>query len=91
MKTLVKDTKSIYIFDDAEVIDITADNIQVGEPARMIIADCNSSNVTLYTDVTPPEDWAGHKYLFDGTTWTENLAWIDPAIAQAELEELLGL
>lgn len=86
MKTLVKDNKSIYIFDDAEVLDITADNIQVGEPARFIISDCNSSNVTLYTDVTPPEDWVGHKYFFDGTTWTENPDWVDPATLEEEEE-----
>lgn len=54
MKTLVKDNKSIYIFEDDEVLDITANNVQVGEPLRSIIGDCNSSNVTLYTDVTPP-------------------------------------
>lgn len=84
MKTLVKDNKSIYIFDDAEVLDITADNIQVGEPARFIIGDCSSSDTTLYTDVTPPEDWTGHKYLFDGTTWTENPDWVDPATLEEE-------
>lgn len=89
MKTLVKDNKSIYIFDDAEVLDITADNIQVGEPARMIIGDCNSSNVTLHTDVTPPADWVGHKYFFDGTTWTENPDWVDPATLVEEEEPSL--
>lgn len=77
MKTLVKGTNSIYIFDDADVIDMTADNIQVGEPARMIIADCNSSNVTLHTDVTPPADWVGNKYFFDGTTWTLDPNWVN--------------
>lgn len=87
MKTLVKDNKSIYIFDDAEVLDITADNIQVGEPARLIISDCNSSNITLYTDVTPPEDWTGHKYLFDGTTWTANPDWVDPATLEEQPNE----
>lgn len=84
MKTLVKDNKSIYIFDDAEVLDITADNIQVGEPARMLIGDCNSSDTTLYTDVTPPADWTGHKYFFDGTTWTENPDWVDPDTLEEE-------
>jgi hypothetical protein len=87
MKTLVKDNKSIYIFDDAEVLDITADNIQVGEPARFIISDCNSSNITLYTDVTPPEDWTGNKYLFDGTTWTANSDWVDPATLEEQPNE----
>lgn len=86
MKTLVKDAKSIYIFDDAEVLDITADNIQVGEPARMIIGDCNSSNTALYTDVTPPADWTGHRYDFDGTTWTANPDWVDPVALEEEIQ-----
>lgn len=86
MKTLVKENKSIYIFDDAEVLDITSDGIQVGEPARLIIGDCSSSDTTLYTDVTPPADWAGHKYFFDGTTWTLNPDWVDPVILEKDTQ-----
>ena len=78
MKTLVKDGKSIYIFEDSCVVDITASNIQVGEPLQFIIGDCTSSDTTLYTDVTPPNGWVGHKYLFDGTSWTLNPNWVDP-------------
>ena len=74
MKTITRnDTQiSIYIFEDDQVLNIGAENIIVGDPAEFIIADCNSSNVTLYESVEPPEDWAGTKYLFDGTTWTAN-------------------
>lgn len=75
MKTLVKDGKSVYLFEDSEVLSISADNIVVGNPERLIIADCNSSNTTLYENVTAPEDWFGHRYLFDGTTWSVNPDW----------------
>lgn len=78
MKTLVKDGLSLYVFEDDKVLDITASNVQVGEPLEFTILDCNSSNVTLHTDVTPPADWAGCKYNFDGTSWTANSDWEEP-------------
>ena len=34
----------------------------------------------------PSETWAGNKYMFDGTTWTANPDWKDPAVVMAELE-----
>ena len=43
-----------------------------------IICDMNSSNAAVYTGVTPPEDWRGGKYLFDGTDWTTNPDYIEP-------------
>ena len=73
MKTITDDTQvSIYVFEDDKVLDITAENIIVGDPVEFIIADCNSSNTTLHEDVEPPADWKGCNYLFDGTTWTAN-------------------
>lgn len=78
MKTLTKDGKSIYTFDNAEVLDISANNIAVGDPVKFFIHDCNSSNTVLHEGVTPPEDWTGHKYLFNGTDWTLNPDWVDP-------------
>ena len=43
-----------------------------------IICDMNSSNSTIHTGVTPPADWRGSKYLFDGTDWTANPDYIAP-------------
>jgi len=82
MKTLVKnsDNLSLYVFDDNEALDIHADKIVVGDPERMIIGDCNSGNVTLYDNVTPPSDWTGGKYLFDGASWTANPGYTEPEI-----------
>ena len=34
-------------------------------------------NSTIHTGVTPPEDWIGFKYSFDGTTWTANSNWVE--------------
>jgi len=80
MKTLVKnsDKMSLYVFDDNEALDIQADKIVVGDPERMIIGDCNSGNVTLHENITPPNDWVGGKYFFDGTDWTQNPNYVEP-------------
>jgi len=82
--------KSTYIFEDADTLTATAENITT---PNFIIGDMNSSNATIHTGVTPPEDWQGGKYLFDGTSWTSNENWTDPKEARiaelkAELDEL---
>lgn len=84
MKTLTKNTLSLYLFDDTEKLAITEANITVGNPAKFIIGDCNSSNTVLYESVTVPEDWTGHKYFFDGTDWTLNPDWVDPATLEED-------
>ena len=79
MKTLVgQNGVSLYTFDDSEKLEITDTEITVDDPPRFIIGDCNSSNATLYTGVTPPADWVGGKYLFDGTDWTVNPSYVEP-------------
>lgn len=71
MQTICRDDNkvSLYIFSDDTLIVQYEDRIEVGDPVELIIADCNENNVTLYTDVTPPEDWGPWKYTFDGTAW----------------------
>jgi hypothetical protein len=70
---------SLYVFDDDKQITVEADRIVIGDPEELIIADCNSGNTTVHTGVTAPDDWAGWKYFFDGTDWTLNPDWVDPA------------
>ena len=82
--------KSAYIFEDADTLTATAENITT---PNFIIGDMNSSNATITTGVTPPEDWKGGKYLFDGSSWSANGDWTDPkdkriAELEAELDEL---
>jgi hypothetical protein len=81
MQTITSNGVSLYSFADADEVTILADKI---ETPSFIIGDLNASNATLHLGVTPPADWAGSKYLFDGTTWTLNPAWvkfIDPELA----------
>jgi len=80
MKTLVlNETKqSKYVFNDGRDVTIESDNIQMGADASAPyhskkafgVQDLDSSNCTLYTGVTPPDDWRQDKYFFDGTSWT---------------------
>ncbi len=54
MKTLVKGGVSIYIFEDAEVVNIGSNNITVGDPLTLTIADCSSLDTVMHTSVSPP-------------------------------------
>ena len=87
MKTIVfNDTKeSRYLLDDDRVVTIGSDDIQIeayadatrGGVLAFGIQDLNSSNATLYTGVTAPDDWRNGRYFFDGTTWTLNQGNVD--------------
>jgi|TARA_Y100000015_G_C2349712_1_gene69990 hypothetical protein len=81
MKTIVETSSNLskYLLADDVDITATATEITVGDPAQFIIADLNSTTVTITDNVTnAPEDWTGNKYFFDGTTWTANPDWVDP-------------
>jgi hypothetical protein len=79
------DTKiSAYIFDDSA--DIVSTDTEITCP-DFIVGDMNSTNATVHTGVTPPADWQGGKYLFDGAIWSVNPDWTDPKLSEiAELE-----
>ncbi len=90
MQTITFNTTntSAYTFEDADTLTATAENITT---PNLIIGDMNSSNATIHTGVTPPADWQGGKYLFDGTSWTTNENWTDPKLEKiARLEEELA-
>ena len=80
MKTITfkSSNASIYLFDDGKFVDIQHDKTVVGNPVEYFVADCNQQTASLYENVTPPADWIGHKYLFDGTTWTLNPEFVTP-------------
>jgi hypothetical protein len=81
MKTIVRNGSnvSLYLFDDSEVVSIQADKTVVGNPERLIIADCNTSNATLFEGVTHPEAWTGWKYLYtQAGGWVLNPDWTPP-------------
>jgi len=77
MKTLIfNDTNiSTYMFEDGDAVTVSATNTTT---PNQIIGDMKSDNATLYENVTPPADWVGGRYTFDGTTWTEVVGWTKP-------------
>ena len=81
MKTIVRNgtNVSLYLFPDSETVIIGADKTTVGNPARLYIDDCNSSNVTLFEGVTNPDQWTGWKYLYTAAGgWELNPNWTPP-------------
>ena len=77
MKAIVETGTNLskYIFDEATELSVTINRIVT---PHFIIGDLNSSNSVVHNNVTPPEDWVGNKYTFDGTTWTQNPDWVEP-------------
>jgi hypothetical protein len=90
MKTIVENTTNLskYLLNDDVTVTLNEDTIVVGDPAMFIVADLNASTVTVYEGVTAPADWIGNKYTFDGTNWTLNPDWVQPApVEHEELSE----
>jgi hypothetical protein len=91
MKTITFNATNIsaYIFDDSA--DIVSTDTEITCP-NFIIGDLNSTNATVHNGVTPPDDWQGGNYLFDGATWTLTPDWIDPRLREiAELEARIAV
>jgi hypothetical protein len=70
MKTLVKDTVSIMILPDDFPIEM-GETIVIG---RYRIGNKHNDH-TLYENVTPPQDYKGKRWCFDGVDWTVNTNW----------------
>lgn len=77
MKTIVDNEANVskYIFEDGD--SVTMYKTKINTP-RFVIADLNSTNATMHNGVTPPDDWVGNKYTFDGTSWAINPNWNEP-------------
>jgi hypothetical protein len=81
MKTIVETSTKLskYLLADDVAITSNSDNLVVGDPAQFIVADLNSSTVTITDNVTnAPSDWVGNKYKFDSGTWSANPDWVEP-------------
>ena len=81
MKTIVETSSGLskYLLGDNVALTSTATEITVGDPAQFIIADLNSSTVTVTDNVSnAPADWTGNKYTFNGSAWTANPDWVEP-------------
>ena len=85
MKTIVCAMNcSKYLFADDKQLNITADHIEVGDPANLdfIIGDLNANNSTLIEGVTEPEDWYGCKYNYVDGAWELCPDWVDPRLEE---------
>jgi hypothetical protein len=76
MKTLVKNTVSFMLIDDDEVVTVGS-NVEIGFPVRITV-DNSEGLIKLYENVTPPSDYQGKRYCFDGSEWTINYDWRNP-------------
>lgn len=77
MKTIIENTTNIskYIFEDDASVTIGSDSTTTPDS---VIADMNSSNCTMVTGVTPPEDWTGNKYTYSEGSWSANSDYEEP-------------
>lgn len=77
MKTVVEKATNLskYIFSDD--VELVMYNEMMLTPT-FIVSDLNNTNAIIYEDVSPPEDWQGNRYAFNGTTWAANADWVDP-------------
>jgi|5B_taG_2_1085324.scaffolds.fasta_scaffold10683_2 hypothetical protein len=74
-----------YAIEDDVDVNITADCMTVGPSSspRFRVKFYNSSNVTLHTGVTLPDDWYGRKYKYDGSNWSANENYIGFATVES--------
>ena len=86
MKTIVDngDNQSIYLLEDDKALNVTATNIEIGDPIEINILDYNSTNTTVHENVTPPADWIGRKYIFLDADpyWSLNENYREPRTAE---------
>lgn len=81
MKVIIENNTGLskYTLQEDTTVDVTTNNIVVGDPVEFIISDLNASNATVYSGVVDtPDDWYGNKYFFDGENWVLNSDWSDP-------------
>jgi hypothetical protein len=76
--TRTSSTMSLFVLNDDEVLTWDDRGMIIGSPEWMIVPDCPAETVTIFDNISSPEDWEGGKYLFDGTTWTISPKWVEP-------------
>jgi hypothetical protein len=84
MKIIVRNSDNVSLLSFADEVTITpsddAISIQVGEETR-VYQEFNSSNATVYENLTLPDDYTDRKYKYDGSSFTANSEWADPSVS----------
>lgn len=80
---------SMHYFSDSKTINVTSTQTTVseGDTVELIIADCNSSNVTLHTGVETKSDWFSDKYKYDGSSWSANTSFKGERFLRADIND----
>jgi len=81
MQTIVDlNNCSKYLLKDDKNVILNYENIEVSRADKLlfIIGDLNENNSTVIGGVSAPSDWAGCKYIFDGTDWEVSSDWVEP-------------
>ncbi len=54
MKTIIDNAnnQSIYLLEDDKALNVTATNIEIGDPIEINILDYNGTNTTVHENVT---------------------------------------
>jgi hypothetical protein len=91
MQTIVRNETniSLYYLTDSKTVDITSTETTISEGGtpEFIIADCNSSNATLHTDVDEQATWWGWKYKHDGSSWSANTDYVGINILSSSVND----
>jgi hypothetical protein len=79
------DNEVLFILDDSIEITVTENDIsyteyvsEIDKTLDNVIWDLNSSNATVYENVTVPEGAQIRRKTFDGTTWADNPNYTEP-------------
>lgn len=73
MKTICKGTVSIMVLPDDTPV-IMGETLIIGESGRYRISNKDNDHV-LYENVTPPDNYMGKRFCFDGISWSTNNNW----------------
>ncbi|MDA8851923.1 S8 family serine peptidase [Hyphomicrobiales bacterium] len=72
---------SIFFFENNEIVEMESNRTVIKNSSGneiLIISDVNTSNATLHSGVTKPDDWFGYKYIYTNGSWSLNEDWEDP-------------
>lgn len=76
MKTLVKNGVSLMILNDDTPLKMGS-VVEIGNPVKVKINNEDNA-VVLYENITPPLNYVGKRFCFDGSEWSFNYNWRDP-------------
>lgn len=76
MKTLVRNGVSLIVLDDNTPVQVGT-FVEIGWPVTLRF-DNTDNLIVLHENVTPPENYQGKRFLFDGKEWTYNHDWRNP-------------